>query len=890
VAAKPVLYLLDASSYIHRAFHAIKSLSTSTGIPTNAVFGFLQMLLKVLKEAKPQYAAVVYDAKGPTFRHKLYPAYKANRPPLDPALKTQFPLVRQVVTALELPAVEVEGYEADDLMATLASQAVEQGYDVVLVSGDKDLFQLVSDKVSMWDTMKESHLGPAQVREKLGIEPAQAVDYQALTGDSTDNVPGVPGVGPKTAATLLRQYCGLDELLDAAAGLKKGKVRDNLLNFREQALLSRELVRLASDAPVSFDPEAFTVRKPDPRVLTPVLAKLEFNRLLTAFAAPSPAAEADYLCLTDAGELKEFLEQAKEKGRLSVDTETTSIDPMRAELVGFSLSFEKGRAVYIPVGHHLPPGERQADRGQALKTLAPYLAAEKPPKIGQNIKYDLIVLKRAGLEVRNVAFDTMVASYLLAPGKASHGLAAIAAEFLGRSVISYEEATGGKNKSFAETELARATSYAAEDADVALQAYEVLAPKLTDAGLDELFRDLEMPLVPLLAKMEMTGVGLDTQGLLDLSKEMEARLSEIEARCYLLAGHEFNLNSPQQLGSVLFEELGLSQGKKTKKKTGYSTDMSVLTQLALEHPLPAEILEYRTLSKLKSTYVDTLPQLVNPETNRVHTSFNQAVTATGRLSSSDPNLQNIPVRTDLGERIRRCFVPQKGRLMVSADYSQIELRVLAHLSGDPLLMDDMKKGLDVHTQTASRLFEVDPEDVTTEQRRRAKTVNFGVLYGMSAFRLAREQGISRTEAQEIIKRYLGRYLGVAAFQQENLTQARERGHVTTLLGRRRFLPAINSSDRISREAAERMALNTPLQGSAADIIKLAMLKVDAMMAAEFPAALMILQVHDELLFEVDQAKVKEFSRRVKEVMEGVMKLKVPLTVDVGWGANWAEAH
>ena len=890
MAAKPVLYLLDASSYIHRAFHAIKGLSTSTGIPTNAVFGFLQMLLKVLKEAKPQYAAVVYDAKGPTFRHKRYPAYKANRPPLDPALKTQFPLVRQVVTALELPAVEVEGYEADDLMATLARQAVEQGYEVVLVSGDKDLFQLVSDRVSMWDTMKEAHLGPDQVREKLGIEPAQAVDYQALTGDSTDNVPGVPGVGPKTAAALLQQHGSLDELLAAAAGLKKGKVRDNLLNFREQALLSRDLVRLATDAPVGFDPEAFTVRKPDPQVLTPVLAKLEFNRLLTAFAAPSKASEAGYRCLIDTGELQEFLEQAKAEGCLSVDTETTSIDPMRAELVGFSLSFAKGKAVYVPVGHHLPPGERQADREQALKTLAPYLAAEKPPKIGQNLKYDLIVLKRAGLEVKNVAFDTMVASYLLAPGKTSHGLAAIAAEFLGRSVISYEEATGGKNKSFAEADLAKATSYSAEDADVALQAYEVLEPKLKEAGLDELFRDLEMPLVPLLAKMEMTGVGLDTKGLLDLSKEMEARLGDIEARCYKLAGREFNLNSPQQLGAVLFEELGLSQGKKTKKKTGYSTDMSVLTQLAAEHPLPAEVLEYRTLSKLKSTYVDTLPQLVNPGTGRVHTSFNQAVTATGRLSSSDPNLQNIPVRTDMGERIRRCFVPQKGRLMVSADYSQIELRVLAHLSGDPLLTDDMKKGLDVHTQTASRLFEVEPEKVTTEQRRRAKTVNFGVLYGMSAFRLAREQGISRTEAQEIIKRYLGRYQGVAAFQQENLTQARERGYVTTLLGRRRFLPAINSSDRPSREAAERMALNTPLQGSAADIIKLAMLKVDEMIVREFPEALMILQVHDELVFEVDQAKVKEFSRRVKEVMEGVMKLKVPLTVDVGWGANWAEAH
>lgn len=890
MSQKPVLFLLDASSYIHRAFHAIRGLSTSTGVPTNAVFGFLQMLLKVLKDAKPEYAAVVYDAKGPTFRHKFYPAYKANRPPLDPALKTQFPLVRQVVTALELPAVEVEGYEADDLMATLARQAADQGFEVVLVSGDKDLFQLLSEQVSMWDTMKGARLGPEEVRAKLGVEVAQAVDFQALTGDSTDNVPGVPGVGPKSAAKLLQEHGSLDQVLDAASGLKKSKMRENLLNFRDQALLSRDLVRLAVDAPVEFDPEAFSVRKPDPRVLTPVLAKLEFNRLMTEFAGPSPADEADYKCVTEPAELKDFLEQAAKTGRLAVDTETTSIDAMRADLVGFSLSYKSGQAVYVPVGHNLPEGGRQADRAMALKTLAPYLADPKLEKIAQNLKYDLTVLKRAGLELAGTAFDTMVASYLLGPGKATHNLAAIAAEYLGRSVISYEEATGGKNKSFADADLDKAVPYAAEDADVALQAYEALEPMLKEAGLDELFRDLEMPLVPLLAKIEMNGVGLDIQGLLDLGKEMEIKLLEIEQCCYKLAGHEFNINSPQQLGVVLFEELGLTQLKKTKKKTRYSTDMSVLTQLALEHPLPAEVLGYRSLSKLKSTYVDTLPQLVNPDTGRVHTSFNQAVTATGRLSSSDPNLQNIPVRTDLGERIRRCFAPQKGRVLVSADYSQIELRVLAHLSADPLLVDDLTKGLDVHTQTASRLFEVDPEEVTIEQRRRAKTVNFGVLYGMSAFRLAREQGVSRTEAQDIIKRYLGRYEGVAAFQQSNLSQARESGYVTTLLGRRRFLPAINARDRVSRESAERMALNTPLQGSAADIIKLAMLKVDEMMAAEYPEALMILQVHDELLFEVDKARVEDFSRRVKEVMEGVMKFKVPLTVDVGWGANWAEAH
>ena len=890
MAKAPVIYLLDASSYIHRAFHAIRGLSTSDGVPTGAVFGFTQMLLKVIKDAGPDYLAVVYDAKGPTFRHEMYPAYKANRPPLDPVLKTQFPLVRQVVTALELPAVEMEGYEADDLMATLAAQAREQGFEVVLVSGDKDLFQLVGKQVTIWDTMKDQRLGPQEVTEKLGIAPEQVVDYMALTGDSSDNVPGVPKVGPKTAAKLIAEYGSLDAVLDAAPDMKKSKMRQNLIEFRDQALLSRDLVRLAQDAPIKFQPSIFEMRAPDPAVLTPVLARLEFSKLLGEFAAPPPAEDTDYGRLTDPAKLEAFLKAAQKKGRLSVDTETTSLDVMKADLVGVSLCYEAGKAVYVPVGHELKKGQSQADREKALKVLAPYLADAALPKIGQNLKYDLSVLKRAGLTVGGVAFDTMVASYLLNPGRTSHGLTAIAAEFLGRSMISYEEATGGKNLSFALADIDKATDYAAEDADVALQAAEKMEPMLEEAGLKKLFDELEVPLVPLLSKLERNGVALDVDQLGELSKELGARLDNIEERCFKLAGHEFNLNSPQQLGKVLFEELGLPQLKKTKKKTAYSTDMSVLTQLAETHPLPAEILEYRSVAKLKGTYVDTLPNLVNPDTDRVHTSFNQTVTATGRLSSSNPNLQNIPIRSDLGERIRACFIAPPGMLMVSADYSQVELRVLAHLSGDPLLIEDMTSGLDVHTQTASRLFEVDPKDVTKEQRARAKTVNFGVLYGMSAFRLAREQKIELAEAQGIIERYLGRYQGIAAFQQKNLAQARERGYVTTLLGRRRFLPAINYRDRVARESAERMALNTPIQGTAADVIKLAMLKVDEMMAKEFPEALMTLQVHDELVFEAPEKQVEKFAKRVKQVMEGVLTLKVPLKVDANWGRNWAEAH
>lgn len=890
MTAPPVLYLLDASSYLHRAFHALPSLTTSQGVPTGAVHGFMQMLMKVMKEADPQYLSVVYDAKGPTFRHHLYPAYKAHRPPLDPALKAQFPLVRQLVTALELPAVEAQGFEADDLMATLAVQAHAQGFDVVLVSGDKDLCQLIGPGVTMWDTMKEVHLGPEEVMAKLGVTPEQVVDFQALTGDSSDNVPGVPGIGPKTAAALLRDHHDLDRLLAEVASLKKGKMRDNLMAFRDQALLSRDLVRLSRQAPVRFDPEAFSVRPPDPAVLTPVLASLEFTKLLKEFTPPSPAPSADYAMVIEAAQLQPWLQEAKGEGRLSIDTETTSVDPMAAELVGISLAVHPGRACYIPLGHNLAPGEKQADRGEILAALAPVLADPAIAKIGQNLKYDLTVLARAGLLVNNVAFDAMVASYLLGPGKTSHGLAAIAAEYLGRSVISYEEATGGKAKNFADTPLDKATTYAAEDADVALSAALVLEPLLKKAGLDKLFRELEMPLVPLLSRLEMNGVALDMEGLAALDKELDTGLIQLEADCYRLAGHEFNLNSPQQLGQVLFEELGLATVKKTKKRTAYSTDVAVLSQLALEHPLPAALLNYRTLTKLKSTYVATLPTLVNPATGRVHTSFNQAVTATGRLSSSDPNLQNIPVRNEMGARIRRCFIPGPGNLMVSADYSQIELRVLAHLSADPSLVADLTSGLDVHTQTASRLFDVPPGFVTPDMRRRAKTVNFGVLYGMSAFRLAREQNIDRAEAQEIISRYLGRYPGIAAFQQANLVMAREKGYVTTILGRRRYLPAINAADRQAREQAERMALNTPIQGSAADVIKLAMLRVQELLDAHFPSALMILQVHDELVFECPQDQSKTFVAQVKKTMESVIKLKVPLIVDVGQGKNWGEAH
>lgn len=887
---KPVIYLLDASSYIHRAFHAIRGLTTSDGIPTGAVYGFTTMLLKVLRDEQPTHLAVVYDAKGPTFRHKMYSKYKANRPPLDPALKSQFPLVRQVVTAMELPAVEMEGFEADDLMATLARQAKQAGFEVVLVTGDKDFYQLIDEQISMWDTMKDKHWGPAEVAEKLGVTPAQVVDYMALTGDSSDNVPGVPGVGPKTASKLIGQHHDLDTVLDAAPEMKKSKMRERLIEHRDKAELSRELVRLDDHAPIDFDPTTFEVRAPDPAVLTPVLAQLEFTRLIKELTPAEATPTAEYRMIIDIDELQQVIDAAKAAGRVAVDTETTSIEPMRARLVGFSLCIDPAKAYYVPVGHQLTIGERQADEAGALAALAPLLADESVAKVGQNIKYDIIVLKRAGLDMAGVDFDTMVASYVLNPGKLSHGLAAIAAEFLGRNVMPFAEATGGKKITFDHAPLERATHYAAEDAEVTMAAANVLDPRLDKAGLRELYRDLEMPLVEVLAKIEMNGVGIDSSALMELAGEIGGNLERIEAKCYQLAGSRFNLNSPKQLGVVLFEDLGLPQIKKTKKRTAYSTDMSVLTILAEQHPLPSEVLNYRSLSKLLSTYIETLPKLVNPETHRVHTSYNQAVTATGRLSSSDPNLQNIPVRTDWGRRIRACFVPPKGMVMLSADYSQVELRVLAHLSADPLLLEDLAQGLDVHAATAGRIFDLDPDEVSSDQRRFAKTVNFGLLYGMTTFRLARELKVDHAEAEDIVQRYLGRYQGIAAWQQECLAGAREKGYVTTILDRRRFLPAINVRDRQARMSAERMAINTPIQGTAADIIKLAMLRVDEMLDAEFPEVLMIMQVHDELVFEVPEGQIDVFSQRVREVMEGVLDLRVDLKVDLGWGANWAEAH
>ena len=877
-----VIYLLDASSYIHRAFHAVRGLTTSQGVPTGAVFGFVQMVSSLLKQVEPQYLGIIYDAPGPTFRHQQYPAYKANRPPLDPDLKIQFDLVRQIVAALGLPAVEQPGFEADDIMATITRKARENGFEVVLVSGDKDLMQLVEDGVSMWDTMKNVHFNRQEVFAKLGVYPEQVVDYLSLMGDASDNLPGISGVGPKTAARLLAEYGSLEEVINNASSIK-GKLGEKIKADADLALITQNLARLSFKAPVEFDPVLFTPRAIDQNILAPLLSSLEFHSLLKDMASRPVTQKGEWQLITSMDTLHQWLARALIAKRLCLDTETTSLDARQARLVGVALAVEPGSAAYIPLAHVNAGGQLPTE--QVLDTLRPLLNDPHMEIIGQNLKYDLLMLQNAGLKISAPMFDTMLADYVLDPGKNSHSLATIAIEQLGRGMISFEEATGGKNIGFEQTPLDKALDYAAEDADVTLSVALALKPQLTEAGLDKLFHEMEMPLMPVLAEMESNGIMLDLESLKSLSRELGQQQVDLEKKCYAYAGREFNLNSPQQLAQVLFIELGLPQIKKTKKKSGYSTDVQVLTELADMHPLPATILEYRTLNKLKSTYIDVLPTLADQK-QRVHTSFNQAVTATGRLSSSDPNLQNIPVRNELGSRIRACFVAAPGHMLIAADYSQIELRVLAHLSQDKALIEDMSLGLDVHTQTAARLFDVHPGLVTPEMRRRAKTVNFGVLYGMSAFRLAHEQKMERREAQEIIERYLGRYPGIAAFQQQCLSQARDKGYVTTICGRRRFLPAINAKDRLSREGAERMAMNTPIQGSAADIIKLAMLNTPR----GFTEACMLLQVHDELVFECPQDKAQAFARALKECMENVITLRVPLVVDVGLAANWAQAH
>ena len=890
---KEPVFLVDGSSYLHRAYHAIRNLSNSKGFPTNVVFGFTKMLLKLLQEKKPKYVAIVFDAKGPTFRHEMYEAYKANRPPMPEDLALQIPLVKKIIKAFNIKILEKEGYEADDLIGTLARRCEEQGHEVFMVTGDKDFRQLISPRVSIWDTMKDRVTDYDSLKEEYGLEPEQFVDVMGLSGDTSDNIPGVQGVGEKTAVKLIKEFGSLENVLDNINAVKGNKLKENLRAGAEEARLSKRLVTIDQNVPLDIRPEDLHIGEPEKETLTELFRELEFRDLWDQFASRKEDKENDYrLCLSKE-ELSALVSMIREKGLVSIDTETTSENPFRARLVGISFSIEEGKAFYLPVGHSYPGAPKQLSVSEALKVLKPVLEDEGVAKVGQNIKYDAEVFHLHGISLRGIHFDTMIASYVINPGLRQHNLDALSQHYLNHRMIGYKELVGkGKGpKNFSEVDVQAAMQYSCEDADITLRLMHILDGILRSEKNETLFYDLEMKLLPVLMDMELNGIKIDIPFFETLSDKVAKELALIEQQIYQEAGMEFNINSPQQLGYVLFEKLQLPVQRKTAKTKRYSTDVKVLKKLATyPHKVPKLVLRYRTLSKLKSTYLDALVKMVEPFTGRLHTSFNQTVAATGRLSSSNPNLQNIPIRGDEGKEIRKGFIAENGYKLVSADYSQIELRVFAHYSGDPAFREAFEKGEDVHAKTAAEIMGVDPGEVTPDMRRIAKAINFGIIYGMGPQKLSEELEIDLSAAKQYINAYYQRYKGVLTYKERMIKMAKEKGYVTTLFNRRRYVPDIDHPKQVIRAEAERIAVNTPIQGTAADLIKKAMINIHQRLRREKYGAKMILQVHDELLFEVPDEEVDTVVPIIRKEMEGVYALDVPLKVDVGVGMNWSEAH
>jgi len=901
MAKKPPLILVDGSSYLFRAFHALPPLTSSSGQPTGAIYGVISMLKKLVTEYQPEHMAVVFDAKGKTFRNDLYKEYKAHRPPMPDDLRSQIEPIHQLVDALGLPRLVIPNVEADDVIGTLARQAEDAGYEVLISTGDKDLAQLVTDKITLINTMNNHVSTPESVQEKFGVPAERIIDYLALIGDTSDNIPGVPKVGPKTAVKWLNQYGSLDNIIEHADEIK-GKVGDNLRDSLPQLPLSYQLATIVCDVELEQAPDDLDLKPADTEQLQQLYSEFEFKNWLAELGsdnsdtAPAAAVDApadtDYQTILTEAALADWLKKLEQADVFAFDTETTSLNYMQARIVGVSFAVKPGEAAYVPFGHDYEGAPQQLTEQQVLGQLKPLLEDEAIGKLGQNLKYDAHVLQNHGIRLRGIRDDTLLESYVLDSTK-RHDMYSLAERFLDLQTIHFEDIAGkgAKQLTFNQVELEQAGPYAAEDADISLRLHHEIGRQLSAIpSLLKVYREIELPLLPVLQQIERNGVKVDADMLAQQSEALAERMAEIELQAYAEAGEEFNLGSPKQIQAIFFDKLDLPVKRKTPKGQP-STAEDVLQELAEDgFELPRLILEHRGLSKLKSTYTDKLPLQINPHTGRVHTSYNQTGAATGRMSSSDPNLQNIPIRSEIGRRIRQAFVADKGNCILAADYSQIELRIMAHLSGDQGLLDAFHNGLDIHRATAAEVFDTELEQVDNEQRRAAKAINFGLIYGMSAFGLAKQLGMSRYDAQQYIDLYFERYPGVQDYMQRTREQAHDTGYVETLFGRRLYLPEINSRNGQRRQYAERTAINAPMQGTAADIIKRAMVSVHQALADSDIEARMIMQVHDELVFEVSKNHTDSLSQLLHTQMESAADLNVPLLVDIGQGANWDEAH
>ncbi|MEW6412819.1 MAG: DNA polymerase I [Candidatus Zixiibacteriota bacterium] len=905
MTSKKTVYLVDGSAVFYRAYFAFirNPLINSKGENTSATYGFVNSLIKIINDEKPDYIAVAFDTKQPTFRHEMYEEYKSTRAKMPDELVEQLPRIRQAVEALNIASFEREGYEADDLIGTMAKQAEKKGHRVWCVTGDKDFFQLVTDNVGIYNPKgsagEADKYGPEEVKAKFGVYPELVIDKLALMGDSSDNVPGIPGIGPKTADTLLEQFGSLEAVLEGSDKIKAKGVREKVGSNKDKALLSRELVVIKTDVPMEFDVEQIRRKEINYELAKKLFLELEFNRLLKQLlpeqqastvedAAPG-VADVEYLCVSSLEELKEVVKELSSKKEIAVDTETTSINALEADLVGVSLAGQARKAYYIPLGHTFDKN-KNLPFDSAIKELKKLLENPRVQKGGQNIKYDLHVLRRCGIDITPIGFDTMLASYVLDPSSRENSLNFLAMKYFDYQMQPITDLIGsGKNqKTFDTVSVDKAVFYAAEDADYTFRLRGKLAPLIDDHEMNNLYYNIELPLVKVLADMEQAGIRVDTDFLSGLSGEMDKKIDNLKIEIYKIAGGEFNINSTQQLSHILFEKLNLPTKGKTTKKTGYSTDVKVLEELAEIHPFPKLILEYRQLTKLTGTYIDAIPRLVNPRTGRVHTSFNQTIAATGRLSSTDPNLQNIPVRTEEGRQIRKAFIPaDNDHVLLVADYSQIELRILAHYSEDKGLIKAFRDKEDIHARTAAEVYGVDIKKVTPQMRRAAKTANFAVIYGVSAFGLSQQTELDLGESKEFIDTYFERYPGIRQYMDSMKRIAREQGYVTTLFNRRRYLPEITSKNFNVRQFAERIAINTPIQGTAADMIKVAMIKIHKNMASM--KSRMVLQVHDELVFDAHKSELDDLRQLVKDGMEKAVKLKVPIVADLGVGDNWLDA-